>query len=832
MANPAEAFRDAIKAAGLIPPAAVEADGKLRRFPSNGKRGDDSGWYVLHPDGIPAGSFGDWRSGVSQTWRADIGRKLSPPEEAAYRLKIDAQRRAREAEEADRRERARLQAEEIWKRAGPVESHGYLASKGIRPNGARLYRGPLIISGLRCDGCLVVPLRDTEGQIWTLEFISPNGEKRFLPNGDKRGHYYPIGKPADKIIICEGYATGASLHEVTGEGVANAMDAGNLLPVARALRSKYPHTTLIIAADNDQWTEGNPGITKAKEAAQAANAGLVWPQFKDSEGKPTDFNDLHQREGAEAIIAQLASVQKIHTPDVLTKLTEGGNPSESGLLSVLSVGKDSTFPKPQPLPEGLPPVADFDFALLPDTLQNWARDICERVQCPPDYVGVTIMAALGSVIGRKVGIRPQGRTDWTEYPNQWALSVGRPGVLKSPAMEAALSPLKRLALQASESYRVESAEYERGSKLTKIRMEAAEKTAREKLRKNQNADVSMDLMIEEADAPTLKRYIANDTSAESLGELHRQNPNGILVFRDELVSLLKGLDREESAAARGFYLTGWNGNSPYTFDRIGRGLHLHIPAVCLSLLGSTQPGRIAEYLRAAVKGGAGDDGLIQRFGLLVWPDVGNTWRDVDRWPDTEARRAANEVFEKLDKLDASGIGGQQDDFDQSWYLRFDDEAICLFREWREGWEAKLRSGDLHPALESHLAKYRKLVPSLALILHLANGGSGPVSKRATLQALAWGEYLETHARRAYASVTSPEVTAAKAIIEKLRKGELSRTFAARDVYRRGWAHLSDRQHVLDALQLLADLDRLLVHTQTTEGRTATVYEANPRGLEA
>src|SRR5262245_55691417 len=89
------------------------------------------------------------------------------------------------------------------------------------------------------------------------------------------------------------------------------------------------------------------------------------------------------------------------------------------------------WPEPVPLPTGLPSVSAFDFALLPDTLRPWAHDICERVQCPPDFVGVTLMAVLGSVIGRKVSIRPQAHTDWTEFPNQWALVIGRPGVLKS-----------------------------------------------------------------------------------------------------------------------------------------------------------------------------------------------------------------------------------------------------------------------------------------------------------------------------------------------------------------------------------------------------------------
>lgn len=567
---------------------------------------------------------------------------------------------------------------------------------------------------------------------------------------------------------------------------------------------------------------GEGAVRAAARRLQTLGADDVRAIETTALGGALDVADLIEQRGAEGQPADLAaladSAQHVAS-------ASGANNAPAGAVA------SQEWPEPLPLPEGLPAVAPFDFALLPETLRPWAEDIRERVQCPPDFLGAAIMAALGSVMGRKIGIRPQEQTDWTEFPNQWALTVGRPGVLKSPAMEAALSPLKRLAAQAAESHGTEMAEYQQTARLAKLRAEAGEKRVRAKLASNPSADVSGELADADAEGPTLRRYVANDTSAASLGELLRQNPNGLLVFRDELVSLLKSLDREDQADARGFYLTGWNGNSAYTFDRIGRGLNLHIPAVCLSLLGSTQPGRIAEYLRAAVKGGAGDDGLIQRFGLLVWPDTGGEWRDVDRWPDSEARRNANAVFEKLDRLDAEAIGATKDEFDAVPFLRFDAEGLALFREWRDVLEKKLRGGELHPALESHLAKYRKLVPGLALILHLAGEGTGAVSERAALQALAWAEYLETHARRAYASVTSPEVSAAKAILEKLRRGELPRTFAARDIYRRGWAHLADREQVFEALQLLADLDRLAVHTRDTEGRTATIYEANPKGLE-
>lgn len=487
--------------------------------------------------------------------------------------------------------------------------------------------------------------------------------------------------------------------------------------------------------------------------------------------------------------------------------------------------------RPEPLPDELLPVAEFDFALLPDALRPWAQDICERVQCPPDFVGAGIMASLAAVIGRKVGIRPQARTDWTEVPNLWALVVGRPGVLKSPALEEALAPLKRLIAQAKDKHAGAFADYKKNQSVAKLRAEAGEKAARQKLAKDPGADVSELLSVDEPDAPTLKRYKANDTSAASLGELLRQNSNGLLVYRDELVSLLKGLDREDQAEGRGFYLTAWNGNSPYTFDRIGRGLNLNIEAVCLSILGGTQPGRLAEYIRHAVKGGAADDGLIQRFGLMVWPDTGGTWKNVDRWPDTEAKNRAFKVFDYLDKLTPANIDAQQDtDLDGNPdglpYLRFDAGGLELFLEWRTDLETRLRGGDLPPALESHFAKYRKLIPALALIIHIADGGSGPVTEKATLQALAWGDYLETHARRAYGATSQPGVTTAKAILHRIKKGDLSASFSSRDVWRPGWAMLSDRDQVAEGLRLLVDYGHLREErNEKTGGAPATTFHA-------
>jgi hypothetical protein len=487
--------------------------------------------------------------------------------------------------------------------------------------------------------------------------------------------------------------------------------------------------------------------------------------------------------------------------------------------------------KPEPLPDELLPVASFDFDLLPESVRPWAEDICDRMQCPPDFVAVGIMAALAGVIGRKVGIRPQARTDWTEFPNLWALIVGRPGVLKSPALEQALNPLKRLQAIEVESFRQAEKEHEAELVAVKLKKEAAEKRARDALKQNPDANLLEILMSPDVDTPTLKRFIANDTSPASLGELLRQNPNGLLVFRDEIIGLLKNLDREGQEEGRTFYLTAWNGNSPYTFDRIGRGLNLHIPAVCLSVLGGTQPGRLAEYIRHAVRGGDGDDGLIQRFGLLVWPDISGSWKNVDRFPDTKAKEQAQKVFDNLRSLDPHARKAEQDKTSENVsygtpFLRFCPGGLEYFLEWRESLEKKLR-GELHPALESHFAKYRKLIPAIALICHLADEGSGNVSEQATLKALAWGEYLETHAQRAYGSISQPEISVAKAILKRIKKGDLPLSFSSWEVWRPGWAKLTDREQVKEALRLLEDYGWITTERiENTGGRPKVIYHSH------
>jgi hypothetical protein len=326
--------------------------------------------------------------------------------------------------------------------------------------------------------------------------------------------------------------------------------------------------------------------------------------------------------------------------------------------------------------------------------------------------------------------------------------------------------------------------------------------------------------------PQARRYIATDTTYEALGDLLADNPNGILVFRDELISLLKTLDDERYIAARGFFLFGWSGTQRYQFDRIIRG-HTHIERTCISLLGSTQPARISEYVRRAVSG-EGDDGLIQRFGLMVWPDHNGEWRNVDRYPDTIAKAAAWRTFEDLDAMTPESARARHDEFESIPFLRFDNEAQEIFDAWREQLEKRLRSGQLHPALESHLAKYRKLAPALALVSSLADAPIGCIDAPPLRRAIAFADYLESHARRIYGSGKAAEAKSAEAIIEKIRKGDLKDGFTCRDIHQRDWSNLSVPARVQAALDLLVDLDWLAEQSVKTAGRPKTTYLINPK----
>src|SRR3712207_6733284 len=269
----------------------------------------------------------------------------------------------------------------------------------------------------------------------------------------------------------------------------------------------------------------------------------------------------------------------------------------------------------------------------------------------------------------------------------------------------------------------------------------------------------------------------------------------------------------------------------FDVDRIGRG-SLHVPALCLSILGSIQPGPLSAYVYQATQGEKGDDGLLQRFQLLVWPDPPGGWRNVDRWPDTEAKNRAYEIFKRLDALDPRSFSATDKDEEGIPSVRFTEDAQEVFDRWRGELESRLRTAELPPALASHLAQYRSLMPSLALTFHLiefvdGTGEGGAVGLKPALQAAAWCEYLETHAARLYSSAENPAMEGARALLERIRKGDVNDRDSARSVYRKHWAKLSTPEEVNGACAVLEEFGWTRIEAVKTSGRSTSRLRLHP-----
>jgi hypothetical protein len=494
------------------------------------------------------------------------------------------------------------------------------------------------------------------------------------------------------------------------------------------------------------------------------------------------------------------------------------------------------WPDPIELRDELPSVLPFCAELLPSRLRPWAQDISERMSVPLDLVAIPAMISAGSLIGRRVGIRPQRHTDWLEVGNLWGCIVARPGNLKSPAATEALRPLRRLEAEAVEEHASALSAHAAAEILHKLEEQNLKETIRGRLSKKQAAGdpsgEALDLLkaLKPPELPQARRYLTSDVTAEKLGEICAANPQGVLVHRDELLSLFADLDHPERATARGFFMTGWGGQDPYTFDRIMRGT-VHVPAVNISIFGTTQPTRLANYVRESIK--RYDDGMVQRLQLLAWPDVQSEFREVDRHPDSDARRAAFECYNGLAKLEPIAMGADVDPFDgfdAVPYLRFADNAQEAFSDWRSGLEYQVRDHDLPSHLSAHFSKYRGLMPRLALICHLASGGIGPVTFEAFEMARRWIEYLETHARRAYGSTEIDNAEAARAIWRRVKRGDLPTPFTSRDIQRKGWAGLREKDRLESALTALVDADWLRRVTLDTGGRPTVLFTPNPKAL--
>lgn len=509
------------------------------------------------------------------------------------------------------------------------------------------------------------------------------------------------------------------------------------------------------------------------------------------------------------------------------------------LLSMAAADSAAEWGTPEQLQRALLPVPSFDLNMLPDALRPWVLDIAHRMQCPIDFVAVAAVAMLGSVIGSACGIRPKQKDDWTEVPNLWGAAVGRPGRMKTPAISAAMAPVRALDRTARDEHSSAMQVHEQEKFARKLKLDLAKKAMSNAKLPPTDAELQALAALNAAqdDAPKCRRYFTNDCTFEMLGEILRDNPRGLLVLHDELTGLFDGFSRPGREGERQFYLTAWNGKDSHHVDRIGRG-ELYIPRLAASLFGGIQPDKLEQHLYGTQLAG-GNDGFVQRFQLAVYPDEPEQSVVVDQDADEAAAAIVTNIVEVLANCDFTALGAQDLKDGKIPFFRFEAKAAQrMFFAWYASLPALIAAQD-SPLMEEHLGKYRKLVPALALVFHLVDlvanspskkARSRGVSASALRRALAWATYLEAHARRIYAMGTDYRVQAASALAKKIEAGELSDGFTDRDIYRKEWSGLRDPDEVKAACNELeaAGWLRRIAREGRTRGRPAAPkYEINP-----
>jgi hypothetical protein len=553
--------------------------------------------------------------------------------------------------------------------------------------------------------------------------------------------------------------------------------------------------------------------------------GLKWvleacPFNPDHRG--TDAAVFQRADGSLGFRCLHNSCSDRHWHDV-RELFEGPRPS-SGQTSQEGARGEDDWPTPEPLLDELPPVLPFDEELMPDSFRPWVADVSERMQIPPDFAAAAVVVCLAGVTNRRATIQPKAcDSGWINPLNLWGGIVAPPGFLKSPTLGTVTAPLYAIERVWREEFETELDEYKTEKEAADLRLETWKAQMRETFKKGTTPPLRPGTSLRE---PTQKRLIVGDATFEKLHELMAENPAGLLVVRDELSGWMSQQDRPGREGERAFSLECWNGNGGHTIDRIGRG-SISVPACCLSMLGGITPGRLRSYLTDALEDRPGNDGLLQRFQVLVYPDCPPDWHYVDRPPDARSEQQAFRIFQKLAELEP----------ENSIRMRFDPDAQELFVAWLAELEAKIRGGEMHAALIAHLAKYRRLMPAIAALFELADGVavdrmSETVRLRQAQRGAAWCEFLESHARRVYASVVSPQLRVARELADKIRQRKIgaSGSFSCREVYWKGWRGLDSPAAVKQAAELLEDagwVRRLGAESGPLGGRPGDRFAVNP-----
>jgi putative DNA primase/helicase len=797
MLNATDQFRDAIQSAGLIPPDVIEPDGKLHRFASNGKHGDDAGWYALHGDGIPAGSFGDWRSGINQTWRADIGRNLSKEEEAADRARVRAMQTERKAEEQRRHKAAAEKATAIYGagRRDEAAEHPYAAKKRVNlfslvRRGAWPQRG--------WNDALLIPLYDATGAITTLEAINPDDDKDFLIGGRKRGCFHPLGKlrGAPVVLIGEGLASTAVGTDATGYPSAAAMDAGNLLPVAQAIRNEIATDALIVfLADNDVRDDGrNPGIEAAQAAAQAVGGIVAVPEM---EGQKCDWWNVWDKHGPEAVAEAIG--RAIAGASAPGKATHQAEPLRAGERMA-----------PEPLRAMLPPADGFPVQSLGAVLGGAAAALHESVKAPLALCCQSVLAAASFAVQAHANIK----MPWGEVKPStlFFLTVGESGERKSAIDDLVLGAAKAQERADMAIYNEELKQYQVAAAAHEHAVDAARRaatTGKKGTATQAEVMAAVERCGKKPSAPVAPLRFVTDPTVEGLFKLMVVSQPSVALFSDEGGLLIGGHALNSDNALKTFarWCKLWDG-SPFDRVRAGDGAGI-LYGRRMALHQLAQPDVMVKLLSDRMANG---QGLLARC-LVAWPatTIGTRYMERFAWAgDLPAMRRLYAVFKGM--LEATPATGDESGQELTPFeLELSPDANALAVAASNQFETLMASGADLSELRDRTSKALENACRIAGILAVIEGGLSVrlIESEHLQRALVLMQWYLAEALRIRGAAAVPQsVGDAETLSAWLRDRGL-KMFRTKQVLHAGPSQLRNKSRLLSAINELVTAGYLI-----------------------
>jgi putative DNA primase/helicase len=699
--------------------------------------------------------------------------EMTPAERQASRERFKEREAQREAEEVAKHQAAAAEAERRWQDGRPCTEHPYLSTKGVQAH------------GVRSDGAggLLVPMRDAAGNLHSLQTIAADGDKRFLSGGRATGCYHAIGKPkGGALIVCEGYATGASIHEATGQAVAVAFNAGNLQAVALGLRAKYPALKITIAADDDHLTEGNPGTTKATAAAQAVGGCVAVPMFPPGRpDKATDFNDLHKLAGLDAVRACIEAAQ----------------------------AAPSTWPEPQPLIAQLEP-EEYPLDALPAIVRLAVLEVAGFVKAPVPLIATSALAALSLAIQAHVDVE---RAEKLHGPTGlFMLAVADSGERKSTCDGFFTRALRDYEAKQQEDAKPLIQDF----KSAYTAWEAQRSGLKEKIKSLSKDGKPCKAQVQELHAldadepepPKVPRLHYGDVTPEELAfSLAKHWPSGGVVS-SEAGTVFGSHGMGKDSAMRNMALLNqlWDGATLAVDRRSSESFTVRGARLTMAL--QVQESTLRAFFDST-KGLARGTGFLARF-LVSWPRSTQGTRNFTEAP---AQWPSLATFnDRLTAILNRPVPMDEDGALIPAMLTLAPDAKAAWVAFHDAIEAELSTGgELHDVRDV-ASKTADNAARLAALFHTFIGSIGPIDLEAMESASRIAAWHLHEARRFLGELAMPAELANPARLESwlldFCQREGTDSVPTREIQRCGPNGLRDKAVIADAIKELADLGRV------------------------